>query len=232
MKESKEKKWLRYRGMMLCALFTVCIVVFAVTMFDAQIVHGAEYRAKSARTNTSPETVEASRGVITDRNGKVLVSNRAVYTLTFDPSLVEKVGRDLNTELLRLIALLREQGVEWSDELPMNAYLPYRYDFSVARSGMLVKYLVSKKWVADGTTTEDLRTLAPADEIFEKLCEEFEVDPSLPQTRQRELVGLRYSLATAKLDGDGTFRFASGVDVALISQIGRASCRERVCQLV
>ena len=183
MKEPQKKKWLRYRGVMICTMFALCILVFIAAMFDAQIVHGAEYRAQSSRTNTSPETVEASRGVLTDRNGKVLVSNRAVYTLTFDPSLVSKAGLDLNTELLRLIALLRRQGVAWSDELPMNSLVPYRYDFSVPRSGMLVKYLVSKKWVADGTTTEDLRTLAPADEIFEKLCEEFEVDPALTQTQ-------------------------------------------------
>ena len=219
MQEPKEKKWLRYRGMMLCAVFMVCIIVFAATMFDAQIVHGAEYRAQSARTNTSPETVEASRGIITDRNGKVLVSNRAVYTLAFDPSLVSKAGLDLNAELLRLMALLRREGVAWSDELPMSVYQPYRYDFSVARSNMLVKYLVSKKWVAEGTGTEELQTAMPADEVFEKLRAEFEVDPKLPQAQQRALVGFRYSLATAKLDGDGTFRFVSGVDVPLISLI-------------
>ena len=217
MQEPKEKKWLHYRGMMLCAVFMACITVFAATMFDAQIVHGAEYRAQSVRTNTSVETVEASRGILSDRNGKVLVSNRAVYTLTFDPSLVSKAGLDLNEELLRLTALLRREGVAWSDELPISAYQPYRYDFNVPRSGMLVKYLASKKWVAEGTGTEQLRTVAPADEVFEKLRAEFEVDPKLPQTQQRALVGLRYSLATAKLDGDGTFRFASGVDVALIS---------------
>ena len=219
MQEPKEKKWLRYRAMTICMLFMACIIVFAVAMFDAQIVHGAEYRAQSSRTNTVPETVEASRGIITDRNGKVLVSNRAVYTLTFDPSLVSKAGLDLNEELLRLIELLRREGVEWSDELPMSAYAPYRYDFSVARSGMLIKYLVSMKWIAEGTDTEGLRATTPAKEIFEKLREEFGVDPTLPQTQQRALVGLRYSLETAKLNGDGTFLFASGVDVALISLI-------------
>ena len=219
MKETKEKKSLRYRGMMICALFMASIGVFVLTMFDAQIVHGAEYRAQSARTNTSPETVEASRGIITDRNGKVLVSNRAVYTLTFDPSLVSKAGLDLNAELLRLMSMLRREDVAWSDELPVSAYQPYRYDFGVARSGMLVKYLVNKKWVAEGTATEELPAAMPADELFEKLRAEFEIDAGLPQTQQRALVGFRYSLATAKLDGDGTFLFASGVDVPLISLI-------------
>ena len=65
-----------------------CALVFVVTLFDAQIVNGDDYLAQSIRTNAKSETVKASRGVITDRNGKVLVSNRAVYTLNFDSSLV------------------------------------------------------------------------------------------------------------------------------------------------
>lgn len=236
MRENKEKKWLRYRMLTIFVLFTACLGVFAVTMFDAQIVHGADYRAMSVRTNTSVETVEASRGIITDRNGKVLVSNRAIYTLTFDPSLVSKAGQDVNEELLRLVALLRREGVAWSDELPMSAYPPYSYDFSVPRSGMLMKYLVSKKWVAEGTTTDELRTQLSAQQLFDKLCEEFAIDPTLTAMQKRALVGLRYSLATAKLDGDGTFRFASGIDVPLISllkdggyggvRVGTAAVRE------
>ncbi len=236
MRENKEKKWLRYRMLTIFVLFTACLGVFAVTMFDAQIVHGADYRAMSVRTNTSVETVEASRGIITDRNGKVLVSNRAIYTLTFDPSLVSKAGQDVNEELLRLVALLRREGVAWSDELPMSAYPPYSYDFSVPRSGMLMKYLVSKKWVAEGTTTDELRTQLSAQQLFDKLCEEFAIDPTLTAMQKRALVGLRYSLATAKLDGDGTFRFASGIDVPLISllkdggyggvRVGTAAARE------
>ncbi|MBE7008064.1 MAG: penicillin-binding protein A [Ruminococcaceae bacterium] len=211
----QEPKKLRRRLLTLCLLFMVCLTVFIVTMFDAQIVHGEEYRAQSVRTNTTVETVEASRGVITDRNGKVLVANRAVYTLTFDPSLVEADA--LNDELLRLIALLRREGVTWYDELPLTDAAPYAFDFSVPRSGMLVKYLASKKWVEEGMTSDEMREgMSPAT-IFNLLCGEFGVDETLSATQKRALVGLRYSLATAKLDGDGTFRFASGVDVPLIA---------------
>ncbi len=236
MQENKEKKWLRYRMMMICVMFMACLVVFLAVMFDAQIIHGADYRSMSVRTNTSVETVTASRGVITDRNGKVLVSNRAIYTLTFDPSLVEKAGGDVNEALLRLLDLLRRQGVAWSDELPFTDLPPFAYDFDVPRSGMLVKYLASKKWIEEGMTSDELREGVSPEKIFDKMCDEFGVDPELPPVRKRELVGLRYSLATAKMDGDGTFRFASGIDTALISllkdgdyagvRVGTAAARE------
>ncbi len=209
-----ETKKLRYRLLTLAFLFMAVLAVFFATMFDAQVVHGADYRAMSVSTNTTVEKVEASRGVITDRNGKVLVSNRAVYTLSFDP---EMVSGDINEALLRLIALLRREGVSWYDELPMTALPPYAYDYSVNRSGMLVKYLESKKWIEAGMTSAELRDGVSPEKIFALMCEEFAVDDSLSATQKRALVGLRYSLATAKLDGDGTFLFARGVDVPLIS---------------
>ncbi len=222
------------RMLALCALFAVCLALFLAVCFDAQIVHGADYRARAVRMTTSVETVEASRGILTDRNGKVLVTNRAVYTLTFDPSLVDDDA--LDDAVLRLLALLREQGVEWYDELPITAQAPYGYDFSVKRSSLLAKYLAGKKWIAEGVTAEALRRHKPAQEVFDLLCADFGVDESLPEARRRELAGFLYSLAIAKLDGDGTFLFASGVDVRLISllkdgdyggvRVGTSSVRE------
>ena len=92
------------------AVMFLCALVFVVTLFDAQIVNGDDYLDKSIRTNAKTETVKASRGILTDRNGKVLVSNRAVYTLNFDSSLVS--SDELNDALLRVIELMNAQGVE------------------------------------------------------------------------------------------------------------------------
>ena len=59
------------------AAMFLCALVFVVTLFDAQIVNGDDYLDKSIRTNAKTETVKASRGILTARNGKVLVSHRA-----------------------------------------------------------------------------------------------------------------------------------------------------------
>ena len=88
------------------AAMFLCALVFVITLFDAQIVNGDDYLDKSIRTNAKTETVKASRGILTDRNGKVLVSNRAVYTLNFDSSLVS--SDELN-EKLRMLAEAAEK---------------------------------------------------------------------------------------------------------------------------
>ena len=211
----EESKKLRYRLWALGGVFAACLIVFFVTMFNAQIVHGEDYRAQSQRTSTRVEDVDASRGIITDRNGKVLVDNLAVYTLTLDPSLVD--GGDLNGELLRLIGLLESEGVEWNDELPLTRGLPYAYDLGVSRSGMLVKYFENKKWIEKDMTLEEMCEGVSPQTIVSLLREEFGVDEHLSMDSARALIGLRYSLETAKLNGDGTFLFASDVSVRLIS---------------
>lgn len=210
-----ESKKLYYRLLSLGGVFMACLCVYMVAMFDAQIVHGAEYRAMSERTTPLTEIVEASRGIITDRNGEVLVSNHAVYTLSFDPSLVEP--ELLNSELLRLMELLRREGVEWYDELPLTKETPYQYDLDASRSRMLIKYLTSKKWIENGMTIEEMQEGVSPQTVFSLMCGEFDIDPSLTSEEQRALVSFRYSLAAAKLEGESAFKFVSDVDVALIA---------------
>ena len=67
--------------------------------------------------------MEASRGVITDRNGKVLVSNRQVYTLTFDEDLLS-ADDDINQAILSLLQLLEQYNITWTDTFPITAQPP------------------------------------------------------------------------------------------------------------
>ena len=196
----------------------LCALVFVVTMFDAQILNGDDYLAKSIRTNAKVETVKGTRGIITDRNGKVLVSNRAVYTLNFDTSLVS--SDELNDALLRLIDLMNAQGVEIQDTLPLSQSVPFAYDTTDGGAKALVKYLVSLKWMDEDDVDESgLPASITGPSLYLRLRSEYGVDASLPAATARTLVGLRYSLAVAKLNGSSVFEFASDVDVALISII-------------
>ena len=200
------------------AAMFLCALVFVITLFDAQIVNGDDYLAQSIRTNAKSETVKASRGVITDRNGKVLVSNRAVYTLNFDSSLVS--SDELNDALLRVIDLMNAQGVEIKDTLPLARTSPYAYDTANGSAKTLVKYLVSLKWINEKNVGDDgLPTTLTGSALYLKLRSEYGIDKALPTGTVRTLIGLRYSLASAKMNGSTTFEFASDVDVSLISLI-------------
>lgn len=89
----------RFRVMAAMAL--AVLAIYLVVLFNTQVVHHEEYLAKSIQTITRMENVEASRGIITDRSGRTLVTNQSTYSLTFDASLL-KPGENQNDAILRL----------------------------------------------------------------------------------------------------------------------------------
>ena len=215
-----DKKQFSRRLLAIGVLFSLVLAAYFVTLFDAQIVHGAEYRARSIRANTKSETVVTSRGILTDRNGKALVTNRSVYTLELDTSLAPSDDAALNKELLRLIELLENRGIVWEDTLPLTAGAPFTYDFSVSGSHTaLNSYLVSKKWADEDTLTTDTDPPLSPEALLSRLRTEFKVDGELTDAEARKLVGLRYCLAVTKLNQLSTAAIASDISVELIAEL-------------
>ena len=107
------------RFLVMAAMALAVLAIYLVVLFNTQVVHHEEYLAKSIQTITRMENVEASRGIITDRSGRTLVTNQSTYSLTFDASLL-KPGENQNDAILRLVTLCREQGVAWEDNLPLS----------------------------------------------------------------------------------------------------------------
>ena len=115
-----------FRLYILGAFLTAILLVYLGVLYSVQVVHHQEYATQSVRSIARSETVEASRGIITDRNGKPLVSNRSTYDLTFDAALLSP-DDDSNQAILRLVQLCQQEGVAWSDNLPISRLAPYHY---------------------------------------------------------------------------------------------------------
>ena len=92
-----EARQFRARLRVITLILVLIIGVFTAVLHNLQIVHGADYRERSVRNITKTETVEAARGQILDRYGRVLVSNRTVYQVTLDTSIMgEEAERNPN----------------------------------------------------------------------------------------------------------------------------------------
>lgn len=124
----------------LAGLFTLALVVYLGMLFDIQVNDHEYYLTKSVNTIAKKVKVEASRGIITDRSGRPLVSNRSTYSLTFDTSLL-KDGEDQNDALLRLLELCREQGVDWVDNLPVTRQAPFAFTVDSVSSTQKARFL-------------------------------------------------------------------------------------------
>ena len=73
----------------------------------------------SGTTNTTLTRVVAARGALMDRNGNVLVTNRASFNLVFD-NFVFLSGDDPNGSLRTLIAACEELGLIYNEHIPLT----------------------------------------------------------------------------------------------------------------
>ena len=239
-----EKRFHR-RANVLLLIFTLCLIFFVGILYSAQIVNGSEYLARSTTQVTTSQTVKSSRGIITDRNGKVLVSNQEIYTISFDPDQVpseEGVPRQESVAraVLRLIRLCQESGVEWDDGLPVSAQAPFSYTFSTASStqrARLQNFLADRGWSNSELTAASafplmsgkllqemgLETSAAlsASHLMELMRANFGIPVDFTSQEARLVLGVLYELALRSLDGQRAttvpYVFTEDVSVELIS---------------
>ena len=164
-----EKRFFR-RSNFLLGFFTLCLVFFVFILYDAQIINGRTYLDRSATQLPKTETVETFRGNISDCNGKLLVSNQEIYTVTFNADLVPDVEGQPRSEtvaraVLRLLRLCQECGVTWDDGLPVSTEEPFAYtfqDISATQRTRFQNYLTDRKWSDSELTSASMHPLMSA----------------------------------------------------------------------
>ena len=201
----------RRRLIVVLSFLAAVLVFFGVMLFNYQIVNGDEYRALSVAGTAKREVVETSRGIITDRNGKVLVSNRLAYTLKFSDSDFGKDQAACNDAVWRLIELCRAEGVEWIDPLPLTAEAPYTLSTETPGE-TFINWLKSSKLAYTGESTVTLT--ASSDEVMAALRKVYAIADGYTDQQARLIAGVRYG---AKISGG--YVFAEDVPVRVISQV-------------
>ena len=170
------------RALVMVLLLALMLTGMGATLYDLQINNGQEYARQAQNKIAEQESVEAARGQILDRNGQVLVSNRVVYQVSLDTSLMKK---DRNRILLSLMDIATEEGVEWTDNLPISKSDPFTFTtenpyyttstdeegntvLSLTRLGRLAVYY---NWIEDPTEepeTVEENTPAPEPSLWDK----------------------------------------------------------------
>lgn len=223
--DGKQFHW-RVRGVV--GVLLIFILLFAWVLYDLQYVHGADYLAQSRRKIAKTETVEASRGEILDRYGRVLVTNSESYNVSLDTSFM----KDVNATLTKLLDICRTEGVTWTDTLPISSEAPFVFTFDTASSGAISNLYAlaeSLKWtdtLPDREEADSIRAAAQegqgvsypsADAFLDKLRTYYEIDPLLPDSEARALMGVRYELTLRSREITyNAYVFAQDVDMSFI----------------
>jgi len=210
------------RSWVLLAVLTAIMLAFTSVLYDLQVVNGWQFREQSTRKIANTETVQAARGEILDRYGRVLVSNRRGHQVTLSVASMGEVPAR-NANLLKLLSVCREQEAQWDDPLPVSAAPPYRYTveepYGTPDEPSQLQRLVTKLKLKDFPADPSAGQLVTALRTY------FEVDEAVGEREGRDLVGVLYALTLRTQDvarTDYVF-IKDDVDIAFITAIKEAN---------
>ncbi len=176
----------RFRTAVLLLLIMALGVVYTAQLFKLQEPAEASGEPK-VQADVNYETVQAARGNILDRNGNILVTNRASYNLEILNYVLFSSDAP-NETLLEAAELCRELDLEYVDHLPLSWERPYTYtteelDSRWQRNFRL--FLGYFGWDSD---------MAPQN-LMRELKRSFNIPSEWTEEQARMVVGLRYELA-------------------------------------
>ncbi|MEG1999903.1 MAG: penicillin-binding transpeptidase domain-containing protein [Evtepia sp.] len=185
---------------LLCSFFYV--------LYSTQVVKGVDYLAQASRSTVKVERVDAARGQILDRNGNPIVTNQVSYRIELDLS---DMGENRNEILIALMNICNEEGIVWTDTLPISRDAPYTYaEMSDAARGRYDALAKEMKWETAGKSP---------DEMLIQMAEKFKISGySARQTR--DLIGILYE--TTMRSKEITFLpyyFAQDIQTSVITRI-------------
>lgn len=175
----------RVRSFFLFLAFCVIVGFFALRLFDIQLIE-TDGKTDNTKTFTTVTRVKAARGDIRDRNGNVLVSNRASYDLVFNHYVLLSSGK-ANQSLKTLLDLCREQQIEYIDHFPISKTAPFTStldDYNAAWRGYYQAFLGSRNLDSDINPTLLMQTLRTSYKIPEDWTDE----------EARAVIGIRYEM--------------------------------------
>lgn len=203
----------RLRARILLGLFAFIMVLYAMRLFNLQII-STDGNTDNTTYYTTVTTVRAARGDILDRNGKVLVGNRASYDLVFNHFVI-KSADNRNEYLYTLLKKCEELGVEHQDHLPVTTTRPFEYtlsDYSTAWQGYYQNYMSDRSWDPDVT--------APL--LIEKMRTLYAIPEEWTEEEARAVIGLRYEFDLRGVTKLPSYVFISDVnseDLAAILEL-------------
>ena len=241
-----EGKQFNIRTLIISILLALLLIGFVMVLYHLQIVKGDEYRSASTVKIANTVTVEAARGELLDRYGRSLVGNRATYEITLNSSLMGAEA-ERNANLMELITICRENGLEWTDTLPISKDAPFTYTdenalvYTNSEGKVKFSYLGSllnalplgtdilpNRWDSDdlaaASSVADLGEGPTAEEVIDGLRQYFLIDESLSDADARALIGVLYELNLRSQNVKQTeYIFAQDVDIDVISAVKERS---------
>lgn len=200
----------RFRAGMFLGLFAFILLLYSFRLYKLQIID-TKGNTDNTQVYSTITTVRAARGDILDRNGNVLVGNRASYNLVFN-HYVTKSNPNCNQALYTLVQKCRELGIPYSDHFPVSTSRPFVYtltDFTTTWQNNFQLFMVDRGLDSDIT--------APL--LVEKMRERYDIPTSWSDEDARAVIGFRYEFDLRGITNLPTYTFLEDVTDQQLSAI-------------
>jgi len=200
--------------------------ITAFILLIAMIVSIYSFRVYQLQTSEEvhlPDTltyytsVTGSRGQVLDRNGTVLVTNRASYDIVII-SYVLFNGPTPNESLIRLLETCDEIGIDITHHLPVTETRPYEYTLEDYGEDWQSHF---RKFLADRSLDSDIS----AGTFMRKLREDYNLPEDMTDEEAYRLIAVRFELELRGIEGMPLDNYVLAKDVnpeqlAAITELG------------
>lgn len=176
----------RRRVMILLAIFALIVAFYVFRLYDLQIIETGGVQQDNTSTFTTWTRVRAARGEILDRNGNILVGNRAGYNLTINHYVLLSADGTWQ-HMYDLTQRCVEQGIAYNDTFPVSKERPFTYLETTSTQQSQFQAFLREA----GNTDSDIS--APL--LIDRLRNRYGLPETWTDEEARLVIGLAYELS-------------------------------------
>jgi len=199
------------RAHFLVIILAVLLIFFAFQLYNLQIFQTGGV-VDNTTTYTTKTRVKATRGDILDRNGNVLVGNRASYDLVINHYVLTSSDTP-NESLLQLVELCQKLGIAYTDHFPITQERPFTYTLDQYNSTWQKYFQIFLR--QRGELDSDIS--APL--LIQALRKSYLIPEEWTDEQARLVIGIRYELTLRNHTNLSNFIFIADADDEDLSAI-------------
>ncbi len=187
------------------------IVIIFIKLFNLQIVNGVTYKEQSERRLLKATPVTATRGEITDRFGRPLVTSRMGFNLVAYKEYIDT--ENINKLILDIVNTLDKYDVSYYDTLPIDENGEFNFTSPDYTNESVEKNIKNFK-KANGFDEQ-----MSGKEILSSLIDKYEINNKYTAKQKRKIAGVRFEMELRSFNSSTPYTIASDVPMEVVSVI-------------
>ena len=169
------------RYYLIALVILLLMITLVIRLFVLSVIQGKNWNERANNLNSKEIYTAPVRGNIYDRNGKILATNKQIFTATFTASGMNV--KEINKSAIQLIKILESNGDKYENKFPIkiskngNYYFVYDYE--------------KNKWLDDN----QIQRGTSAGDAFEILRIRYNIDPSLSRFEASNELYKKYNMS-------------------------------------